>query len=110
MAANRRDSSYLPNNDQRATAEAARLCLRPRWDTSEDYSDCPTNDWLFQIGWTMTSYANYYSGVFYTEGEGSLVQTDAYYTKQVHPVVFLKSNITIASGNGSSSQPYILQS
>ena len=36
MTANWRDSSYLPNNDQRATAEAARLCLRPRWDTSED--------------------------------------------------------------------------
>ena len=88
------------------------MCLNKEiynWDTSEDYSDCPTNDWLFQIGWTMTSYANYYSGVFYTEGEGSLVQTDAYYTKQVHPVVFLKSNIKIVNGDGSSSDPYILE-
>lgn len=80
------------------------------WDSS-DFSDCKNNDWIFNSSyqWTITPHASYSLNVFYVASTGSLRYNRAYRTNYgVRPVVFLKSNIKIVDGDGSSSNPYIL--
>lgn len=81
------------------------------WDSS-DFSDCKNNDWIFNSSyqWTITPRASTSGGVFRVDRSGSLSSILARYTRNgVRPVVFLKSNIKIVDGDGSSSNPYILQ-
>ena len=76
-------------------------------------SDCRINDWLYDSStyqWTLTSRSSYSNLVLYVYNTGYVNSHNANNIFGARPVVFLKSNITIASGNGSSSQPYILQS
>ena len=82
------------------------------WDSS-DFSDCTDNDWIFNSSHqlTITPRASGSSLVFYVGSAGFLshsLASNANYG--VRPVVFLKSNIKIVDGDGSSSNPYILQS
>ncbi len=79
---------------------------------SSDFSDCKNNDWIFNssIQWTITPHAAGSGNVFYVDSTGYLSDYRAYYSNLgVRPVVFLKSNIKIVDGDGSSSNPYILQ-
>ena len=81
------------------------------WDSS-DFSDCKNNDWIFNssIQWTITPRASSSSTVFNVISTGCLSNNSADTTSYgVRPVVFLKSNIKIVDGDGSSSNPYILQ-
>ena len=81
------------------------------WNSSE-VSDCKNNDWLLQSLWQWTlspyAYSSFSYRVFYVRSDGHV---DYYYptnTMGVFPVVFLQSDITIISGNGSSEKPYKL--
>lgn len=79
---------------------------------SSDFSDCKNNDWIFNssIQWTITLRASYSDRVFDVVSAGDVGSIIAYSTYPgVRPVVFLKSNIKIVDGDGSSSNPYILQ-
>ena len=83
-----------------------------KWDSS-DFSDCKNNDWIFNSSsqWTITPHTSFSYRVFYVSSAVCLrsnLVTNARYG--VRPVVFLKSNIKIVDGDGSSSNPYILQS
>ena len=83
-----------------------------KWDSS-DFSDCKNNDWIFNSSsqWTITPHTSFSFRVFYVSSAVCLrsnLVTNARYG--VRPVVFLKSNIKIVDGDGSSSNPYILQS
>ena len=82
-----------------------------RWNSS-DFSDCKNNDWIFNSSyqWTITPRASGSYYVFYLYNTGFVYSGNAYNTIGVRPVVFLKSNIKIIDGDGSSSNPYILQS
>ena len=89
-------------------------CLNKKlynWDSS-DFSDCMNNDWIFNPSyqWTITPRASNSNRVFYLGNAGYVDSNSAYNTYGVRPVVFLKSNIKIIDGDGSSSNPYILQS
>ena len=83
------------------------------WDSS-DFSDCKNNDWIFNSSyqWTITPLASDSYGVFYLNLAGYVNYNFYAYDTNcgVRPVVFLKSNIKIVDGDGSSSNPYILQS
>ena len=81
------------------------------WDSS-DFSDCYNNDWIFNSAyqWTITPRASYSNNVFRLDRAGYVVSRNASGTRGVRPVVFLKSSIKIVDGDGSSSNPYILQS
>ena len=81
------------------------------WDGS-GVSDCKNNDYLYKSSyyqWTLVSDSSdsyfvfrvYTSGVVYGGGAGA--------TNSVSPVAFLKSNILISSGDGSSTTPYNLK-
>ena len=84
------------------------LCIQ----TGSNYSvsDCEVNDWLFidEPQWTISStirYPHLGFNIYYnfiTDGR-------VYYTMSVRPVVYLKSNIVITDGSGTSSDPYILR-
>ena len=80
---------------------------------SSDFSDCKNNDWIFNSSyqWTITPHASTSYYVFDVGSTGYLSVNNADITNHgVRPVVFLKSNIKIVDGDGSSSNPYILQS
>lgn len=82
------------------------------WDSS-DFSDCKNNDWIFNSSnqWTITPRASSSDNVFGLSSSGFAADINANSTyRGVRPVVFLKSNIKIVDGDGSSSNPYILQS
>ena len=81
------------------------------WDGS-GVSDCKNNDYLYKSSyyqWTLAPDSSdsyfvfrvYTSGVVYGGGAGA--------TNSVSPVAFLKSNILISSGDGSSTTPYNLK-
>ena len=83
------------------------------WGRS-DFSDCKDNDWIFNSTghqWTITPRATSSAYVFYVRSEGT-VYYDASVgnSNSVRPVTFLKSSVKIIDGDGSSSNPYILQS
>ena len=82
-----------------------------RWDSS-DFSDCKNNDWIFNSSyqWTITPRTSYSGYVFNLRSPGYVHSINASNTYGVRPVVFLKSSIKIVDGDGSSSNPYILQS
>ena len=75
-------------------------------------SDCYNNDWIFNqnFQWTITPRSSNSNLVFDVGRNGSISAFSIDKLESVRPVVFLKSNIKIVDGDGSSSNPYILQS
>ena len=80
------------------------------WESS-DFSDCKNNDWIFNSSyqWTITPPASRSDTVFILGDAGYVSDGNAKNAYGARPVVFLKSNIKIIDGDGSSSNPYILQ-
>ncbi len=82
------------------------------WDDS--VSDCPNNDWLYNIGstqWTLSPYASssYAHGAIYVNDSGIVhILNYVYRSYGVWPVVYLTSNVKISSGSGSESDPFEL--
>ena len=76
-------------------------------------TDCKNNDWLTDSSyyqWILSPSANSSNAyrVFYV-GTSGYVSTDGASTAGgVHPVVFLKSSISITGGDGSSTNPYTI--
>ena len=64
------------------------------------------NNWLFTKGyeWTMTAYSSSYP--FYVSSTGRLDNHIAYHGFAVRPVLYLKSNVYVISGDGSEGNPY----
>ena len=88
-------------------------CLNKELYNWDSVSDCYNNDWIFNSAhqWAITPRASYSDIVFGLRSSGFLrynAARNTYYG--VRPVVFLKSSIKIVDGDGSSSNPYILQS
>ncbi len=92
-------------------------CLAKELDNWKSYkwdgaSDCYSNDYLFNSSFhqlTLTPDSSDYSYVFGVLARG-FVGYDGYGVPYVvRPAAFLKSNITISSGDGSSTTPYNLK-
>ena len=81
-----------------------------------NYSDCYNNNWLFNSSFerTITQMTGYYASVFqlYNTGQisGSGTGDFAEYSSGARPTIYLKANVQIVEGDGSSSNPYILAS
>ena len=74
-------------------------------------SDCKNNDYLYKSGyyqWTIVPYSSRPSDVFRVNTLGCVNDPSAYVAYSVRPAVFLKSNISITGGKGSSITPYHL--
>ena len=64
------------------------------------------NNWLFTKGyeWTMTAYSSSYP--VSVSDIGGLYSFNAYLGYAVRPVLYLKSNVYVISGDGSEGNPY----
>ncbi len=82
-------------------------------DGTSDYSNakCKNNNWLHKNSyyWTMSPSSGISYSVFSVGSSGYVYDNYAYLAVGVCPAVYLKSNILIESGDGSSSNPYILK-
>ena len=81
------------------------------WDSS-DFSDCKGNDYLFNADnwqWTLAPDSAWAEGVFRVY-EGGIVDLGyAGGSLAVRPALFLKSNILVDKGAGTSNDPYQLK-
>ncbi len=81
------------------------------WDSS-DYSDCRSNDWLYDssdVQWTITPRTGDSRLVFHVSSTGSSGNDYAFATyAAARPVLYLDSTVEITGGTGTSSDPYIL--
>ena len=79
-----------------------------RWNL---YTDCRNNDWIFSsssIQWTISpdSYSRSRSNTVYTNGiVYDYLTSDTY---AVRPSVYLTSEVSIASGSGIETDPYVI--
>ena len=81
-----------------------------------DFSDCKENDYLYHYNlsngqWTLAPYSASAYNVFDVNEDGFVSSFDygAYYTFTVRPTFFLKSNILLNTGTGTSTDPYQLK-
>ena len=91
----------------RATCMATKLY---DWGDS-GVSDCKNNDYLYKSSyrqWTLTTNSSDLLYAFRVPSTGSVTNSDVYSTYGVRPSLYLKSNISITSGDGSSTGPYQL--
>ena len=84
------------------------LCTRDGYNYYN--STCKSNDWLLYSSsqWTImpSSFFAYYA--FYVRSTGDVDDSIPYTTKAARPVLYLKSNVTIVGGEGTSFNPYQL--
>ena len=81
------------------------------WNVS-GFTDCENNDYLFDTSnwqWTLISNNELSSSVFRIGSSGFVGRYRAQVAGAVHPVVYLKSNITVSNGDGSLERPYELE-
>ena len=84
------------------------------WDTEPAKAECAEKSWLLSSQWTMTANTGSSNYIFTIQNSGA-VSYDGYdgssYTYPFNcsrPVLFLKSDIKIVDGKGTSDEPYML--
>ena len=87
-------------------------CLNKELYNWDSLSDCYNNNWMFNSDyqWTISIGNTSSITVFSLGNTGYIAPSDAQNFYGIRPAVFLKSTVKIADGDGSSSNPYILQS
>mgnify|MGYP004665242855 FL=1 len=89
-------------------------CLSQYLYTWTSYAECYKDDWLYNSGsgqWTLTPYAYARDGgdIFTIDISGIVnLAGGSVAALLVRPTVYLKSNVQILSGEGSSTDPYLL--
>ena len=66
-----------------------------------------TNGSIYQVA--LTTYSNYNYRVFGVNSKGFVNHVDANLSRAVRPVLYLKSNIQIESGDGTEGSPYVFK-
>ena len=75
-----------------------------------DNSTITANNWLYMglYEWTITPYSSVSNNVFAVNSNGLLYNYSASYGYAARPVFYLKSNVELSGGTGTSSDPYRL--
>ena len=85
------------------------LCTKDGWNYTN--SNCYGNDWLY-LGsneWTIMPVSSYAYRAFIVYSSGTVSHNyNVFNTFAARPVLYLKSNVTIVGGEGTSSNPYTL--
>ena len=95
---------------EKASLTSVTLKIGLMYASDYGYAMSSTNDyknnWLFTKGkeWTMTAYSSSDPVVVYFSG--GLSHYNAYMGYAVRPVLYLKSNVYVISGDGSEGNPY----
>ena len=74
-------------------------------------STCTSNNWLFNSAnqWTLSQYTDNASSVFYVSSYGDMGATGVRENPfNIRPTLYLKSNVKITGGDGTSTNPYTL--
>ena len=88
---------------------ASNECTLPLY--GYDNTTCKTNNWLFNndYQWLLPQFAKSSDNVFIVYSNGRIFAGIVSYNQYgVRPVLYLKSNVKITGGSGTSSDPYIL--
>ena len=104
------DYGYATSGGSTSTRTSCLATELYNWDSSS-YSDCKNNDWLYNSSatqWTLAPFSSYSDNVFYVGGAGYVRNYYAFDQHAVRPSVYLKSNVSILSGEGTETNPYIL--
>ncbi len=105
------DYGYATSGGTTTNRETCLNAALFNWNFSS-YSDCYSNDWLYDSSnyqWTLTPYFDNSAYVFYVNDTGKVYSTNANYTAPVaSPALYLKANVKISGGIGTSSDPYSL--
>ena len=107
------DYGYATSGGQ--TSDRATCLSKELWNwNGSSLSDCKNNNYLFKSKsrypqWTLSPASNYYYLVFYLNTDGSAGYTHVSTTFGVRPTLFLKSNVYISWGTGTSLDPYLLK-
>jgi len=99
------------------TTKDRNTCLNTNysnWDLNTVFADCPNNNWLFNSNskWSITPTNSYASHLnYYLKENGSIAYNVVSDTKNIYPVIYLKSNILIENrSDGTSASPFVLKS
>ena len=87
-------------------------CLAKELYNWNSASDCYSNDYLYKASysqWTLTPGSSYSYHATLVDMDGYVHGFSVRITYGVRPATFLKSNISIANGDGTSSSPYQLK-
>ncbi len=86
-------------------------CLIKEMYYWNNFGDCYKNNYLYKgiNEWTLTHDSAYANGVYFIEARGLESNFNADVVIRFRPSLFLKSNIYIMAGTGSSSNPYQLK-
>ena len=104
----------LPYPTDYAYASSENICETNmvKQDSSNAYI-CKNNNWMFKNIWYWTLSPSASSGisrfVWLVHSDGDVRYSNAANGGAVFPAIYLKSNILIESGKGTSSNPYILK-
>ena len=104
----------LPYVTDWAYASSESICETnmQKQDSSNAYI-CKNNNWMQRstVAWYLSPYAHgsFASRAWRVGGVGNADGIYATYSFAVAPSIYLKSNVIIESGNGTSSSPYILK-
>ena len=104
----------LPYPTDYAYASGENICETNmvKQDSSDAYI-CENNNWMFKSiwYWTLSPFARSANSryVWYVNGDGDVNNSNAASGGAVFPAIYLKYNVLIDSGNGTSSSPYILK-
>ncbi len=105
------DYGYATSGGSTSDREACLATELYNWGNSS-VSDCYNNDYLYKSGypqWTLAPSSSTATGVFVVTAPGFVYSSSAYGAYGVRPAAFLKSNISIMVGTGTSSDPYQLK-
>ena len=106
------DYGYATGGGSTTNRETCLATELYQWEsTSYVSSDCKNNDWLYISGtnqWSLTIGSSYSDVIFYVTDSGRLNDDSANHGYGARPSIYLKSNIAISGGDGSSSNPYTL--
>ena len=88
-------------------------CLTKSLYSWKSSIECYNNSWLYNNStaqWTLTNYASLPSKVFYILIDGSVYSRyELSPSLGIHPTLYLLPDVEIASGIGTSTDPYILK-
>ena len=99
------------------TTTARNTCLAKKLNYGNDgwwdYRDCPEENYLYKTNptesqWPLIHQLDNYVTAHIIDSQGTISTVDPNYSGSVHPSLYLKSNISITSGDGSSTSPYQL--
>ena len=107
------DYKYAVSNSQEVSRDECLSIVLRSTDNLDVLKKCKNSNYLSKTYdyWTLTPNSIYANNVYFIDNTASaIVTTNAYhYYNYVYPSLYLKSNISITSGDGTSSNPYQLR-